>query len=417
LTADSEHEGQVKLWLWRSRPGTTDHGIFSVLSVVEVLFAISCYWAVAIYAHTQLHLLVGVLAAPLLLLRSDQSIKLGIDWFRRFDPANDADISWTARVVEWMLKKGDQIDASGFLGSRALGVAANFTLFIVAILAGVVIPAVAAVLIRVIATFRYFVPGLQSLSSNWWRTLFATDIFSRPEVMPGYSGASPFDFASLTKRFQESRQVDFLNWSLSFLVFVCFIPSYLYRLGIKSTAWVHWPLAYISRPLRYADDPEEVQLRLWSDPREWLRRVAMIVTLCGALIASVPSFAVIRDTFPTGVVSIVEYAVLIDVKSLIANPWRAVALISATITLLLTWYGLELSILVKRSTANPDRLVRAGDWATALEYVMRIRDLCGWIFWALVFVHAGLWLAPSTAWLTGYPREILQFIYGNYFPS
>jgi hypothetical protein len=189
-----------------------------------------------------------------------------------------------------------------------------------------------------------------------------------------------------------------------------------FRLSIKSTAWVHWPLAYISRPLRYADDPEEVRLRLWADPREWLRRSAMVVTLVGALLASVPSLAIIKAAFPVGTISIVEYAVLVDVRTLFAYPWRMAALISAAITLVLTWYGFELSLLVKRSSARPDRLVRAGKWAAVIEYAMRIRDVCGWVFWALVFVHAGLWLAPSTSWLKGYPQEILHFIYGDYLP-
>jgi hypothetical protein len=197
---------------------------------------------------------------------------------------------------------------------------------------------------------------------------------------------------------------------------LAFGPAYLYRLSIKSTAWVHWPLAYIARPLRFADDPEEVRIRLWRDPREWLRRLAMIITLTGALVATIPSLSTIKGTFPGGVVSIFEYAVLIDVKSLLINPWRVVALVGAVITLILTWYGCELSLLVSRSAARADRMARAATWAGFLEYAMRVRDICGWVFWTLVVVHAALWLSPSTVWLDGYPREVLKFIYGSYLP-
>ena len=304
-------------------------------------------------------------------------------------------------------------------------------LLVFAIPPALILTLVAAVTIRLVATLRYLLPGAKSLSTNWWRTLFATDALTMPEIMPGYANyKSDFHFISFVglmggafgslmnsnERLERKAFRAVALFAMSAVYLILFGPAYLYRLGIKSTAWVHWPLAYISRPLRYANDPEEVRMRLWTDPREWLRRLTMTITLLGALIASVPTFATVKSTFPAGTLSIIEYAVLIDVKSLFGHPWRAVALVSAVITLVLTWYGLELSLLVKRSKAKPDRLVSAGKWAAALEYAMRLRDICGWIFWGLVFVHAGLWLVPSTSWLKGYPQEVLQFIYGDFLP-
>jgi hypothetical protein len=412
-------------WVWYSRRGTTDRGVFSVLGAVEVIFAIGAYWGVAIWAHTQAHLLVGVLVAPLLLLRSKQSIELGVSWFKRIDLQigyKNKD-SWTVDLIDDLTILGYKLP----LLNRFLSV----IVAIVGLVPASFIPLILAVLIRIIATLRYLGPGIRSLSANWWRTLFATDMLTIPEVMPGYSNIqSYYDFDEVIEEYRglAVKASEVASWYLriatvglslgtSLLAYLLlFGPSYLYRLSIKSTAWVHWPLAYISRPLRYADDPEEVRMRLWSDPREWLRRLAMIVTFSGVLIASIPVFENVRSVFPAGALSIVEYAVLIDVRSLFSHPWRAVALISAAITLALTWYGFELSILVKRSTAKPDRLARANNWAALLEYTMRVRDVCGWIFWALVFVHATLWLVPSTEWLKGYPQTVLQFIYGDYLP-
>jgi hypothetical protein len=186
-------------------------------------------------------------------------------------------------------------------------------------------------------------------------------------------------------------------------------------LGSRS-AWLHWPLAFITRSLRYADDADEVRMRLWSDPREWLRRILMVFSLAGALIATSPASDRLKDVFPNGVASLIEYAFLIDVSSLFSQPWRVAALVGALITLGLSWYGLELRLLVARSAVRPDREVRAKKWAATLEYAMRVRDVCGWVFWALVLIHAGLWLTPSTEWLEGYPREILQTIYGDFLP-
>jgi hypothetical protein len=52
-------------------------GIPSVLAALEVVVAVGAYWAIAIYFETTTHLWVSICVAPLLLLRSDQSIAIG----------------------------------------------------------------------------------------------------------------------------------------------------------------------------------------------------------------------------------------------------------------------------------------------------------------------------------------------------
>src|SRR4051812_25618390 len=91
----SEPSFPAPKWVWYSRPGTTEAGIFSVLAAVEVVIAVAAYWGYAIWAHTQVHLFLSVFIAPLLLLRSPQSIALGAHWFRNFDYnlATDSDSS------------------------------------------------------------------------------------------------------------------------------------------------------------------------------------------------------------------------------------------------------------------------------------------------------------------------------------
>src|SRR5262249_2377081 len=53
----------------------------SVLAIVEIAAAVTLYWWVAIRFDTQQHLWVSVGAAWLLLLRSRQSVALGVKWF------------------------------------------------------------------------------------------------------------------------------------------------------------------------------------------------------------------------------------------------------------------------------------------------------------------------------------------------
>jgi hypothetical protein len=186
-------------------------------------------------------------------------------------------------------------------------------------------------------------------------------------------------------------------------------------MSIKSTAWLHWPLAYVVRPLSFASNAEEIHARLWYDPREWVRRAFMITTIVGSLMVSLPALSSVRNMFPDGVMSFAEYAFLIDVRML-TQPWRVLALVTAFITLALTWYGFELSVLLRPNVQKFDDGRRSKLWAAAFEYGMRVREICAWLFWVLILIHGYLWLAPSTDWLPLYVRELLQVIYGDFLP-
>jgi len=52
----------------------------------EVVVAVGAYWAFAIYFETTTHLWVSICVAPLLLLRSGQSIAPGAKWFDSYAP-------------------------------------------------------------------------------------------------------------------------------------------------------------------------------------------------------------------------------------------------------------------------------------------------------------------------------------------
>ena len=72
-------------WIvWSSTTDSVEKEIFSVLACAEVIAAIAVYWLVAILFHTQTHLWLSIAIAPLLLLRSDASVALGVKWFENF---------------------------------------------------------------------------------------------------------------------------------------------------------------------------------------------------------------------------------------------------------------------------------------------------------------------------------------------
>lgn len=68
-------------WVWHSTLATKAAGKISVLAVVETVLACVGYWWFAFHFDTHWHLLTSIVIAPLLLLRSPESIKLGVKWF------------------------------------------------------------------------------------------------------------------------------------------------------------------------------------------------------------------------------------------------------------------------------------------------------------------------------------------------
>lgn len=73
----------ARSWVWHATVASRAAGKVSVLACVETLLAVVLYWWIAIHWDTHWHLLSSVFIAPLLLLRSPESIKLGVRWFMK----------------------------------------------------------------------------------------------------------------------------------------------------------------------------------------------------------------------------------------------------------------------------------------------------------------------------------------------
>lgn len=72
-----------RLWVWHATLASRAAGKVSVLACAETAFAVALYWWIAIRYDTHWHLLTSVFIAPLLLLRSPESIAAGVRWFMK----------------------------------------------------------------------------------------------------------------------------------------------------------------------------------------------------------------------------------------------------------------------------------------------------------------------------------------------
>jgi len=108
-----------------------------------------------------------------------------------------------------------------------------------------------AVFIRCLATARYLLIGINFFPKNWLRLTLLEDAFTPPAIVPGLPERHFLHPTSFLSR--KKMAVDEWVFTLVFLPFVV-LPSWVYRLTLKSTAWLYAPvawIAYIPRKLRF----------------------------------------------------------------------------------------------------------------------------------------------------------------------
>src|SRR5256885_9754333 len=71
--------------VWWSTHESIAAEVPSVTAIIETILAVLLYWWIAIHLGTYAHLLLGVCVAPLVLLRSDASVAMGLAWFEDWE--------------------------------------------------------------------------------------------------------------------------------------------------------------------------------------------------------------------------------------------------------------------------------------------------------------------------------------------
>jgi hypothetical protein len=99
--------------------------------------------------------------------------------------------------------------------------------------------------------------------------------------MPGYRGGSDYNFEVL---FGRTRAISHWNDEKVFnalMIFVFFFSAYLYRLSIKSTFWLYWPLAYIADDANGEERPPVLFDKLSTRSFAWFSALLAFITLVG----------------------------------------------------------------------------------------------------------------------------------------
>ncbi len=216
--------------LYSTRESATNN-VVSVLAIAETVAAVCLTLYIASRIDSLIGIAIAASMAPLLLLRTPESIQLGLEWF------NDLKFKCPPRF-EWALP--------------------------ILIVISPLIIRVGATLLTVI---RQPLKSIRAISSNWYNQAFCVDLCLAPEYLPGYKNSGVQDdlqFSNFSKAmfsifvdlrdFREFSTVQkaflilFLPfYSLMIPVFflVLFGPPLLYRWSLKSTSVVYLPLVWV----------------------------------------------------------------------------------------------------------------------------------------------------------------------------
>ena len=90
----------TRSWVWHCTKESIAAGQISVLAALETLCAVGLYWWLSYRFDWHWFSMVGLIAAPMLLLRSEESVELGLEMLRRWDEREASDVgSWAWGVM------------------------------------------------------------------------------------------------------------------------------------------------------------------------------------------------------------------------------------------------------------------------------------------------------------------------------
>lgn len=114
-----------------------------------------------------------------------------------------------------------------------------------------------AAMIRVLATAWFPFLGLKSLPDNWKQQLWCTDLWLPPEILPG--AVSIGDALGVSYWWKEIKSGDTVYRVVALLALLVFyLPALAYRMSLKSSVWVYWPLVFSLRGAALLNDRQHM---------------------------------------------------------------------------------------------------------------------------------------------------------------
>jgi len=295
-------------WRWHSNTESADAGIISVLAIVETLIAMCLFgWILSLYG--QFPLTLACCIVPFILLRTEESTELALNWAKRVHIWIDRkDRAWhgisesgqpnsssprrgsDSSLLEnpWTQLEG-QLEELSNLQLTGCAVASLYvTVFLLkcgdeilpfCALLGCIVGAVCTMPFKIAATLvtvmRQPMKSIAAISDNWLRIVACVDVVHPPELLPGLvrrlreDRPSDFVFHEFITQFylgvlDLARQMKVIRRSslmarvatlvvaplfawllITFLAFT--VPAWIYRVSLKGISLVLFPVIWAVR--------------------------------------------------------------------------------------------------------------------------------------------------------------------------
>lgn len=242
-----------------------DRGKISLLAIAETLLAVTALIVLSVWFNTVQWLAGAAAIAPLLLLRTNNSVQRGLSWDRWLSSRqpNDQGITFAmyfcvfgiAALCIWITGEWAKLIILIFIFPLAMSPIPLFCL-----------------LIRLEATayslMHHPVECLLAIPQNWRRVVLATDSHTPPEFLPG-DDAGPLQYL------RNWGKVGFLIRVVMLTVILGLYPlTAAYRWSVKATCLIYLPLVWLVNKARFTPGsmPQTLEDYL-SDDIQWVRRV------------------------------------------------------------------------------------------------------------------------------------------------
>lgn len=244
-----------------------DKGEVTVLAIVETVLAVAVLITLSVWLDT-VHWLAGAcLLAPLMLLRTEDSVQRGLRLLERFFE-NEAALS-AIIFTSLLLVLAVAVWVTGWWALLFLypftGVAYAMSVYPMYF--------VIRFTTALISFFKHPLLSLTAVPGNWRCLVLATDSFLKPDLLPGTPDGPSTFFHEWNPKSLFWRFV----WLTIFLVFYPLCAAY--RWSVKATCVVYLPLIWLVNKARYrADSTRDMLTDYLADEIQIVRRWALALT-------------------------------------------------------------------------------------------------------------------------------------------
>ncbi|MCK1385217.1 hypothetical protein [Bradyrhizobium sp. 21] len=376
----SQPKKRERRWRVWSTAESIEQEEISIAAIIETFLATAVYLWIAAYVGFFLPLIVGLLTAPFVLLRTPYSLHAGILLARRY-------VRHFAEVDLWMLLfiGGPTAAVLGlYVLLKQSGVMSDLsTSALLPPLIGTCAAYVtASVVIRIWATVKFIRIGVQAMPGNFRKLWMCTSPSQLPELVPGFNQTNYFfSMGNVAARLKNGPD---RSAALGGLIYLCllFWPTWLLRFSVKSAFWFWWPVSYIGSDLR-----EKPDILGWNSVGS-LKAKASIISAIAVLSSFFFFNFLVTGAWLREHHFISPIGLLFNVEA--PNPWQIPALAAAMISIVIVFLANDAAGRKAISTRLNDEEIaeKASKTYGWIERLSRLRLLAACTFWLLAAIQS-----------------------------